>query len=70
MKELRTPRSRIIVHKGEMVKVLAVHRDGNYDKDQLGYLVKYYGGNKIVKIDGLLHICEEIEEAEIVEGNE
>ena len=66
MRELKVPGSRIICHGDEMVKVLAVHKDGNYNKDQLGYLVKYYGGNKLIKINGLLHICEEIEDAEIV----
>ena len=65
MRELTVPGSRIICHGDEMVKVLAVHKDGNYSKDQLGYLVKYYGGNKLIKINGLLHICEEIEEAVI-----
>ena len=66
MIELRSPRSRIIVHGDDMVKVLAVHKDGGYSKDQLGYIVKYYGGDKIVSINGLLHICEEIKDAEIV----
>jgi len=46
-----------------MYKLLATHSDQGYDKDKLGYLVKFYGGNKILKSDNKLLICEQIEEA-------
>ena len=60
---LTVPRSTIIELDGEMFKVLAYHRDQGYDKDRLGYLVKYYGGNKILKRENTLLICERIEDA-------
>jgi len=63
MKSLKTPRSTILQHQGEMYKLLATHTDRGYDKDKLGYLVKFYGGNKILKSDNKLLICEQIEEA-------
>ena len=65
MRTLKTPRSTILDHGGEMYKVLAVHKDNGYDKDKLGYLVKYYGGDKILKRDNDLLICKQIEEAKI-----
>lgn len=66
MKTLTVPQSTIIEMNGEMFKVLAYHKDQGYDKDKLGYLVKYYGGNKILKRENTLLICETIEDAEIV----
>lgn len=66
MKTLTVPQSTIIEMNGEMFKILAKHRDQGYDRDKLGYLVKYYGGNKILKRDDTLLICEIIEDAEIV----
>ena len=65
MRTLKTPRSTILDYNGEMFKVLAVHKDQGYDKEKLGYLVKYYGGDKILKRDNQLLICEQIEEAKI-----
>lgn len=65
MRTLKTPRSTILDYNGEMFKLLAVHKDQGYDKEKLGYLVKYYGGDKILKRDSQLLICEQIEEAKI-----
>jgi len=65
MRTLKTPRSTILDYNGEMFKVLAVHKDQGYDKEKLGYLVKYYGGDKILKRENQLLICEQIEEAKI-----
>jgi hypothetical protein len=65
MRTLKTPRSTILDYNGEMFKLLAVHKDQGYDKEKLGYLVKYYGGDKILKRDNQLLICEQIEEAKI-----
>lgn len=65
MKVLTIPGSTIIEMGDEMFKVLAKHRDRNYDKDKLGYLVKYYGGNKILKREDILFICEKIEDLQI-----
>jgi len=45
---------------------LGVFRE-NYNKDQLGHIVKYYGGNKILMSNNKLLICEKIEEADYVE---
>jgi len=67
MKTLNTPRSEIISHQGEMFKVLGLHTNRGYDKDKLGHLVKYYGGNKILMSDNILIICELIEEATLEE---
>ena len=66
MKELTTPRSRIIQHGGDMLKILAIHKDKGYDKTKLGHLVKYYGGDKLLKNQETLFICEIIKDAEIV----
>jgi|GEM_PF-5393393 len=65
MVNLKTPRSTIIEFGDEMYKLLAIHSDRGYDKDKLGYLVKYYGGNKILKREDKLLICELIEEVKI-----
>ena len=65
MRTLKTPRSTILDYNGEMFKLLAVHKDQGYDKEKLGYLVKYYGGDKILKRDNQLLMCEQIEEAKI-----
>lgn len=65
MRQLTIPGSTIIEMGDEMFKVLAKHRDRNYDKDKLGYLVKYYGGNKILKRGDILFICEKIEDLQI-----
>jgi hypothetical protein len=65
MRTLKTPRSTILDYNGEMFKLLAVHKDQGYDKEKLGYLVKYYGGDKILKRENQLLICEQIEEAKI-----
>jgi hypothetical protein len=65
MRTLKTPRSTILDYNGDMFKLLAVHKDQGYDKEKLGYLVKYYGGDKILKRDNQLLICEQIEEAKI-----
>jgi len=65
MRTLNTPRSTILDYNGEMFKLLAVHKDQGYDKEKLGYLVKYYGGDKILKRENQLLICEQIEEAKI-----
>ena len=46
------------------MKHLATHTDSGYTKEQLGYLVKYYGGNKIVKTNNKLLICLTIEDAD------
>lgn len=66
MRQLSAPGTKIFEHKGEMFKLLAIHTDNNYDKEKLGYLVAYYGGNKIVKTNGKLWVCKTIEEAELV----
>ena len=63
MRELRAPGTKILEHKGEMFKLLAIHTDNGYDKEKLGYLVKYYGGDKIVKANGKLWICDTIKDA-------
>lgn len=65
MKTLTQPGSKIISTGGDMLKVLAEHQDRGYDKEKLGFLVAYYGGNKLLKKDNTLFICEQIEEAEI-----
>ena len=65
MRTLKTPRSTILDYNGEMFKLLAVHKDQGYDKEKLGYLVKFYGGDKILKRENQLLICEQIEEAKI-----
>lgn len=66
MIELTRPGSKILNYQGEMYKLLGKHMDRGYDKESLGLLVKYYGGNKILKKDHLLLVCEKIEDAEIV----
>tara|TARA_R110002167_G_scaffold18532_4_gene69330 strand:- start:153 stop:359 length:207 start_codon:yes stop_codon:yes gene_type:complete len=66
MKELLVPGSRILEHNGEMLKLIAIHKDSGYDKEKLGYLVRYYGGDKVLKNNNNLLICESIKDAEIV----
>ena len=66
MKELLVPGSKILEHNGEMFKLIAIHKDLGYDKEKLGYLVRYYGGDKILKNNNNLLICESIKDAEIV----
>ena len=64
MIELTQPGTRILNYQGDMLKHLATHKDNGYSKEQLGHLVKYYGGNKILKKDNLLLICSQIEDAD------
>tara|TARA_R110000851_G_scaffold317956_1_gene481632 strand:- start:188 stop:394 length:207 start_codon:yes stop_codon:yes gene_type:complete len=66
MKELLIPGSKILEHNGEMLKLIAIHKDLGYDKEKLGYLVKYYGGDRVLKNNNNLLICESIKDAEIV----
>ena len=66
MNEFYIPRSKIIEHQNNLFKVLASIKNNNY-KDQLGYIVKYYGGNKILMSQNKLLICEQIEEVNYVE---
>jgi hypothetical protein len=67
MNELSVPRSRIIDHSNNLYKILATITNNNYNKEQLGLLVKYFGGNKILMSQNKLLICEQIEEANYVE---
>jgi hypothetical protein len=67
MNEFYIPRSKIIEHQNNLFKVLASIKNNNYNKDQLGYIVKYYGGNKILMSQNKLLICEQIEEVNYVE---
>jgi hypothetical protein len=61
---LRIPGTAIVEHNGEMFKVLARHKPGNYSREKLGHLVKYYGGDKILQVDGKLLICSTIQDAD------
>lgn len=66
MRELTMPSSRLIEYEGGIFKILAKHKNNNYNREELGHLVKYYGGNKILQSHDHLLICSEVEEAEIV----
>ena len=63
MRSFNTPRSEILEYQGDMLKVLARHKNGGYSKEKLGYLVKFYGGNKVLMSDNTLIICEVLEDA-------
>lgn len=69
MKILQIPGSQIISHDGGMFRLLATVKNNNYSKEQLGYLVKFYGGDKILMntANNNLFICETVEDAEYVE---
>jgi len=63
MINLTPPGTKILYHGNEMMKHLATHTDHGYTKEQLGLLVKFYGGDKIIKTQNKLLICSVIEEA-------
>ena len=69
MNYIDLPKSKIIHFGDGMFKLLAKHKNNNYNKEQLGHLVKFYGGNKILmsNVDNKLLICEKIEDADYVE---
>ena len=65
MRVLTAPGSKILEYQGDLYKLLATHKNRGYDKENLGHLVRYYGGNKILQSHEELLICIKIEEAEI-----
>jgi len=69
MKYIDLPKSKIIHFEDKMYKLLAKHKNNNYNREQLGHLVKYYGGNKILmsNVDNKFLIFYKVEDADYVE---
>lgn len=71
LKRLTVPSGVIIEHGEDMFKVLGKITDRDYSKKDLGMIVKYFGGDKVIKVKeavfNKLLICSKIEEAQIEE---
>lgn len=65
MKKLNIPSGIILEHAGEMYKMKTKVPDRNFTREQIGILVKYYGGDKVLRSGNKLLILETIEDANV-----
>ena len=54
-----------IIFDNDFYTVLGEYKTDRVDKDKLGYLVAWHGGDKVLGYDGRYLICNKIQDAEI-----
>ena len=53
-----------IMFDNDFYVVLGEHKSDRVDKDKLGHLVKWYGGDKVLGYNGYYLICSRIQDAQ------
>jgi len=63
LRKLIIPSGIILEHAGEMYKLMAKVPDRNFTREQIGILVKHYGGDKVLREGSKLLILQTIQDA-------
>ena len=53
-----------IIFDGDFYTVLGEYKTDRVEKDMLGYLVAWHGGNKVLGYNGAYLVCDKIQDAE------